>query len=209
MLTLDIDPYTVLLSVFIIVLAQQIIKQIGKSTIQEFIWLSYIHYGTKLNLSSQFAQLSQAKEQLHQINKEKRAISAQDEYAKWTKLNRRCDKLTEEISSMTDQISQSKATVDKLTGLLITVATTIPLWFFRIFSRKTHLFYFSSGVFPWYIERALSLPFLPAGAVGLTIWMYAVNSVISNFLFLVSFIFAETKVKPVKPEKKIVEVKSL
>ncbi|EGW33584.1 coiled-coil membrane protein [Spathaspora passalidarum NRRL Y-27907] len=209
MLTLDIDPYTVVVSVFVILLTQQIIKQIGKSTIQEFLWLGYIHYGTKLNFSSQFTQLAQAKEQLHQLNKEKRTISAQDEYAKWTKLNRKCDKLTADIASLTEDISQSRASIDKLTGRLIMLSTTLPLWFFRIFSRKTHLFYFSSGIFPWYIERVLSLPFLPAGAVGLTIWMYAVNSVLSNVLFLISFAFAGKKVKPAKPEKKIVEEKSL
>ncbi|KAG7663415.1 GET1 [[Candida] subhashii] len=209
MLTIDFDPYTVVISVFLVLIFKQLISTIGKSTIQEFIWLSYIQLGTRFNLTPNFTQLHLKKQELHEINKQKRSISAQDQYAKWTKLNRKCDSLTKEIQDLNEIISGNKVKINKLTGLVIMVVTTLPLWFFRIFARKTHLFYLSEGVFPWYVERLLAFPFFPSGTIGLTVWMYAVNSVISSIIFILSFPFKHKPSKPIKPTKseKIVGVK--
>lgn len=207
-LTIDFDPYTVLLSIFIILTTQQIIKSIGKPTIQEFIWLTYIRLATKFNLTPTFTQLHLKKQELHEVNKQKRSISAQDEYAKWTKLNRKCDCITKEIQQLNESVSSNKATIDRMTNVGIKVLTMVPLWFFRVFARKTHLFYFSPGVFPWYVERVLAFPFFPTGAVGLTVWMFAVNNFISSVMFLITFPMMKKPELPNTKEKseKIVEV---
>lgn len=78
------------------------------------------------------------------------------------------------------------------------ILTTLPIWIARIFFRKTHLFYLRKGVFPSYVEWILALPFLPSGTVGLTIWMFAANSVIGNAISLVSFAFEKRNDKPVR-----------
>ncbi|RCK67726.1 Golgi to ER traffic protein 1 [Candida viswanathii] len=200
MLSVDLHPYTILVGIFCILLIKQAVGRIGKSTIQEFVWLIYL----KLSSNQAIRDYNAKKVELHDVNKQKRAISAQDEYAKWTKLNRQADKLTAEIQSLNEEIHQLKASIDKAANLLLMVLTTLPIWVSRIFFRKTHLFYLRKGMFPAYIEWALALPFLPSGTVGLTVWMFASNSVISNLISLVAFAFEKKVDKPVR-EKKVVE----
>ncbi|KAL6452654.1 GET1 Golgi to ER traffic protein 1 [Candida maltosa Xu316] len=193
----DFHPYTILISIFIVLLLKQLVGHIGKSTIQEFIWLIYLKFASTEAIKT----YNTKQQELHEVNKQKRAISAQDEYAKWTKLNRQADKLTVEIQKLNEEIRQQKSSIDKFTNILLMVFTALPIWFARFFYRKTHLFYLGSGIFPKYVEWVLALPFLPTGAIGLTIWMFAANSVISNALFLVSFPFEKPVPKPVKEVK--------
>lgn len=194
---LDLHPYTILVSIFIILLVKQIVGRIGKSTIQEFVWLLYL----KISPNQAIKDYNTKKVELHEINKQKRSISAQDEYAKWTKLNRQADKLTSEIQKLNEEIRQLKASIDKLANVFLMVLTTLPIWVAMIFFRKTHLFYLRSGIFPRYIEWVLALPFFPSGAVGLTVWMFAANSVIHNVISLVSFAFEKRVEKPVRQKK--------
>ncbi|KAK6454679.1 coiled-coil membrane protein [Scheffersomyces xylosifermentans] len=206
MVSIDLHPYTLVVSSFIVLALRNFISFIGKNSVQEFVWSLFVKFGSRFGVSKSFIAYSAKKEELHKVNKEKKAISAQDQYAKWTKLNRQSDKLSAELKSLEEVIAQNKNSVNRLVGLLITVLTTVPLWFFRIWFRKSVLFYLPTGVFPFYVERVFALPFFPSGAVGLTVWIFAVNSVVSSVLFLVSFLF---ETKPPFPElkQKVEEVK--
>ena len=197
MLLPDLHPYTILLSIFLVLVVKQLVATIGKSTIQEFVWLVYL----KVSSNQSIKTYNSKQHELHETNRQKRAISAQDEYAKWTKLNRQADKLSAELQKLNQEIQQQKSSIDKASNALILVLTTLPIWIARVFYRKTHLFYIRQGIFPKYVEWVLALPFLPNGAVGLTIWMFAVNSVVSNFSFLVSFPFEKRVSKPVRDTK--------
>ncbi|ABN64763.2 coiled-coil membrane protein [Scheffersomyces stipitis CBS 6054] len=205
---LDLHPYTLVVSSFTVLLIQQLVGFIGKSTIQEFAWLFYLRVGGKLGLSNSFVAHTKKQEELHKLNREKRSISAQDEYAKWTKLNRQAEKLTAEVKSLSDDIAKDKSKINSLVGVVLLFLTTLPLWVFRLWFRKSVLFYLPTGVFPYYVERVLAIPFFASGSVGLTVWMFAVNNVISSVLFLLTFPFKpsvpipirQTKVEEVVPE---------
>lgn len=202
---LDLHPYSLLVSVFVVLVIKTIVAQIGKSTLQEYGWLLYVLVGTKFGLNKSFVTFSSKKAELHTLNKQKRAISAQDEYAKWTKLNRQADKLTAELKELEDTIAINKSVVNKAVSTAILVATTLPVWFFRVWFRKSVLFYLPPGVFPYYIEWCLALPFIQIGGIGLTIWMTSVNSVLGALAFLVGFLREDKVEKPQPPATKIEE----
>ncbi|ODV79665.1 coiled-coil membrane protein [Suhomyces tanzawaensis NRRL Y-17324] len=204
---LDLHPYTILLLVFIVLLFKHAINEVGKNNIQDWAWGYYIKFGSRIGLS-QFAEYNQKKTELNKVNREKRSISAQDQYAKWTKLNRQADKLTAEIKSLDEHISQNKAGINRVVGLVTMVLTTLPIWGFRVLFRKSVLFYFPTGVLPYYLEWFLALPFIKTGGVGLTIWMFTVNSVLSSLALLVSFPFEKPVSKPVKQTRESKDTKT-
>lgn len=184
----DLSPSNLLISVLVILFVKQFINSIGKSTLENIGWSAYCKVAPKLG-DSKFIELDQKKSELVNVSKERNSISAQDQYARWTKLNRQFDKLTGEINKLKDETSASKSYVNKYIGYMILLTTTLPIWFFRMWFRKTVLFYFPTGVLPHYVEWFLALPFITTGGVGLTIWMSAVNNIISSLIFLVKFPF--------------------
>ncbi|KAK6197101.1 coiled-coil membrane protein [Scheffersomyces amazonensis] len=204
---IDLHPYTLLIITFIILVSQEIIGFIGKNQLQEFVWLVYVKVGTQLSLSDSFKLYSTKVSEIQRLNKEKRLISAQDEYAKWTKLNRQVDKLTGEIAQLKDELSKNKSSINSLVNLFITLLTTVPLWFFRVWFRKSALFYLPPHYLPHTLEWILAIPFFPVGTIGLTVWIFAVKQVISSLVFLLTFPFEQPTSKPVKVEK-VVEVKN-
>lgn len=201
MISLDLNPYTILITSFTFLVLQKIITLIGKPTIQSLVWNVY----TSSPLLAQSKSIKQYAAKQHEIRTlahEQRSISAQDEYAKWTKLNRKLDKLKLELQDLNETLSVEKTKVNSLTNSLIWISTVLPIWVMRLLFRKTNLFFIRVGILPYYIEWWLALPFFKVGTIGLTCWMFAVNCVLSDLIFLVSFPF---KVKVAKPEKPIKE----
>jgi uncharacterized protein Usg len=199
---LDLEPYRLLWVLVAILTLKQVVDHIGKLKLQEYIWNTYILLGKKFGLNKNFEKWSQTKLELRLVNQQKRLISAQDQYAKWTKLNRQSDKLVIEIKAIEDQIDNDKAKVNWVFNKVILLLITLPLWFMRLWYRKSILLYLPKGVFPYPIEWILSLPFIPLGGIGLTIWMFSLNSVISSILFLISFSWSSKPIKPTKLEPK-------
>jgi hypothetical protein len=195
---LDLEPYTLIVVIFLVLCVKQTIDFLGKQRFYDLGWSAYVGAGSKFGLSKSFELWNQKKLELIDVNKQKRAISAQDQYAKWTKLNRQADKLVGEIKTIESQIDADKSFVNSVVNKLLFVVATMPLWVFRIFFRKSILFYFPPGVLPKPLEWVLALPFVPIGGAGLTIWMFSVNRVVANIAFLVSFVISP---KPKLPEK--------
>ena len=204
---LDLHPYTLLVTVFVVLVFKTVVGQIGKSTIQEYGWLVYVMVGTKFGLNKSFLKFSSKKHELQALNKQKRSISAQDEYAKWTKLNRKADSLAVELKELEDLIATNKTLVNKAVNMAILVVTTLPIWFFRVWFRKAVLFYLPPGVLPYYVEWCLALPFIQTGGIGLTIWMMSVNSVLGGIAFLIGFVWEKKVEKPELPATPVEEVK--
>lgn len=175
-------------------------SHIGKTNIQSVAWVNYVRFGAKFGWNSAFLELGAARDELNTVNREKRKISAQDEYAKWTKLNRRVDKLTADIKKLEETISEDKSKVDKIVGILLTFTTSIPIWFSRFWFRKQVLFYLPKGVLPHSVEWIMALPFFKTGAVGLTIWMTGINKVLSALILLASFPFEKEVLRPEEPK---------
>lgn len=198
---LDLKPLSILLFVFVALLLKTIVKSVGKANIENAAWNLYTSIASKAG-HAQFLELSKRRAELVEINKQRKAVSAQDEYAKWTKLNRQFDKLNGEVSNLTDAVSAEKLKFTKAIGVLISLLTAAPVWFSRVWYRKAILFYFPPGVFPYYVEWVLALPFVTIGGVGLTIWMMAVNSVLGSIALIVLFYLLPLVEAPVKQEPK-------
>lgn len=194
---LDLHPYTILLLIVVVLILKNGVNSIGKSKIQDKGWDLYTLVAPKFG-HSKLIELTNKKQELIKVSNEKKLISAQDEYAKWTKLNRQSDKISNEINKLNEEISTNKTRISKYIGLLITISTSIPIWFSRLWFRKSVLFYFPNGVLPYYMEWVLSIPFYPLGSVGLTVWMFALNNVINSILFVITFAFEAPVMKPEK-----------
>lgn len=194
---LDLKPSSILVFVFVALLLKTIVNAIGKAKIESYVWNLYINVASK----SEFVELKQKREQLIEINKQRKSISAQDEYAKWTKLNRQFDKVNSEVAALTEAVSSEKLKLTKAIGVAISLCTAAPIWFSRVWYRKAILFYFPQGVLPHYLEWVLALPFITTGGVGLTIWMMAVNWVLGGIAQIVLFYLSPLVPKPVaQPE---------
>ncbi|KAI5953862.1 GET1 [Candida margitis] len=198
MVSFSLDPYTILITSFTLLILQKLITLVGKATIQSIVW--NIYTSSPLLAQSQSIKEYAAKQhEIRTLTHEQRSISAQDEYAKWTKLNRKLDKLKLELQGLNESISAEKAKVNSLTNSLIWISTVLPIWIMRFLFRKTNLFYIRVGILPYYIEWWLALPFFKTGTIGLTCWMFAVNYVLSDLVFSFSFPFQTKVAKPEKP----------
>lgn len=200
---LDLHPYTLLLTVLTVITTQQIITAVGKSHIEKFIWKILCQYNLAPS-SSKIKESAKKSQELRDLTKQRNAISAQDNYAKWTKLNRSIDKLDAEIKLLNESLTTDQAHVGKYLGYVITVFTTLPIWFFRVWFRKSSIFYLPAGVLPYPVEWFLALPFMPTGTVGLTIWMFALNSVVGSIISFIKFEFFTPVVeKPIQDSKNV------
>ncbi|CAK7902778.1 golgi to ER traffic protein 1 [[Candida] anglica] len=193
---LDLHPYTLLVVVFTVLCVKQFVSYVGKPKIQSFVWQGYTKYVAPKLGNSKLVEISKKRTQLKDVLRQRNAISAQDEYAKWTKLNRQHDKIEAEITEMSKSLGSEEAQVNKLVGYAITAIVTLPLWFFRVWFRKSVLFYLPPGALPYPVEWVLALPFVVTGGIGLTIWMFAVNNVLSSLIFLLTFPFEARVPKP-------------
>lgn len=197
---LDLHPYTLLVTVVVVLAARHFVSAVGKARIQDAGWALFSTVGPFLG-NSKMAKLGEKRRDVASVVAQKKKISAQDEYALWTKLNRRQDALNAEIKALSDDLGSSKAAVTRVVSHAISAFTVAPVWFGRFWFRKAVLFYLPQGVLPHYAEWVLALPFGVTGTVGLTVWMFAVNTVLSAVVFLASFPFEASVQKPSKPEK--------
>lgn len=198
----DLAASSVLTLIFIVLVLKTVITSIGKSTLLNQCWKVYSDLASKAG-KPKFKELVKKRRELVQINMERKSISAQDQYARWTKLNRNYDKLTAEVKSLVDQVSSEKAAVTKVVNTIVTILTVAPIWFCRVWYRKVVLFYFPAGYLPHALEWFLALPFTVTGGVGLTVWMYAVNSVLNLLVFLIGYLMEPAVTKPEKPVDKV------
>ena len=198
---LDISGYTILVLVWVILFVKALVDLIGKPTLQQLGWQLYLIIGPKLGLNKGFNEYGQKRKELWETTREKRSISAQDQYAKWTKLNRKCDKLNAELKLLEEQISKDKAKVNTVVNQILFLLISGPVWFFRIWYRKNVLFYLPKGALPKQIEWVMALPFFATGTVGLTMWMQCVGQVLSQILFMFEFLFIDKPVAKPQPPK--------
>lgn len=203
----NLQPASIVAFIFAVLVLKYSVQIVGKSSIQEKVWKLYTIGASGVG-HSKFTTLAEKRNELVEINRKRKAISAQDEYAKWTKLNRQFDKLNAEVTALAEETSSEKALVVKAVNIALMMLTTAPIWFARFWYRKAVLFYLPPGAFPYYVEWGLALPFIVTGGVGLTVWMYAINSVLGSLEFLVSFYSENPVAKPEKPATKVEEVKT-
>lgn len=188
---------SVLVTILLVLILKHVVNIVGKSAILDRGWHLYTIIASKAG-HPKFAELAQKRRQMVEVNIERKSISAQDQYARWTKLNRLYDRLSTEVNSLGESVSAEKARVSMLIGLLLMALTTVPIWFARFWYRKIVLFYFPPNVLPYPIEWLVALPFTVTGGVGLTAWMFAINSVLSSVSLVAKYLTEPAVEKPLR-----------
>ena len=193
---LDLHPYTLLVLIFVVLVTKQVVSAIGRLQIDDFAWNWYLQIAGRVE-NSAAAKLQTQKAEHRSTLRESNKISAQDEYAKWTKLNRKVDKLEADIKTANLGLQAQKASVAKAVGIALMLVTTVPLWVSRIWFRKTVLFYLPVGALPRPVELLLTFPFLlHSGGIRLTAWIFCTGKVISNVIFMVKFVLSAAPEAP-------------
>ncbi|SCU92746.1 LAME_0F01310g1_1 [Lachancea meyersii CBS 8951] len=101
-------------------------------------------------------KLRELSRKLHGLKTEQRSISAQDEYARWTKLNRQILQLETQVKDAQQQLKQMRQTGEKSLSRLRLVMLTAPLLLLRFWKGKTVVFSVPQGMFPRFVETVLS-----------------------------------------------------
>lgn len=190
--TTKMEPFTLLLSISFLLIYNSILSHYGKDSIITSLWLIYL----KLSSNPSIKKLSNLKNQQREIYITKTSISPQDQYAKWTKLNRKHDELGKEIETLEGQLLDVKNSFDKSCKMGINIIYWIPMIYFRAFKRKSTILWIPNGVFPHYLEKLLSWPSVPIGSIGLTQWIFLLNSFLSGVQFIIKNI--NNKLEPPK-----------
>ncbi|GMF01284.1 unnamed protein product [Ambrosiozyma monospora] len=199
-----LNSTVVYLATFLTLLTN-IISLISHQTIKSKIFGAY----SKLTASGKYKELQLLKHKQVQINRERNSISAQDNYAKWVKLNRQFDKLASQITELERNLSAQKFKVDGISDLALKIITILPINGLKLWYSRKELIFLPNGLFPWYVESfVLNFPWLSRGSVGLIVWLYCVDKIFWILVDAFKLAFLEEKLtKPVHPSEKVSEVK--
>ncbi len=183
--------------VSILTIVTAIVKSIGKDKIKEKLYTVYIRSPLA---GKDLSKLSDLRNERIQVNRERNAISAQDNYAKWTKLNRKFDKLTEQLKKKEVALAKKKASFDLNVDRVITFFTVVPSNLVSLWYSRVPLLYLPYGLLPAFFEIfVLNFPFLPRGSIGVVIWSFCLNRTINTLIALFKYtFFAKPVQKPVK-----------
>ncbi|CAR23371.1 GET complex subunit GET1 [Lachancea thermotolerans CBS 6340] len=133
------------------------------------------------------------------------STSAQDEYAKWTKLNRQIAQLDTQVKQTQEQLVENRKVGEKNLGKLRLVFFTAPLLVLRFWKGKLPVYALPSGMFPRVVESVLSQGWAAAALapvrfvwasgtvkpmqvetpVCLAIWLWALSRVLDTSEFVV------------------------
>lgn len=151
---------------------------------------------TSFNSSDHLKQLIDQKQKLQL---EQQHISAQDQYSKWTKNNRKLESLEKQIQSAKDEYLTSMDVTKSRLRKLKLLGITLPSTFLKFYKSKLQIFTISKGIFPSLVEGILEhgwlyvvlgpLKWKSIGegtmiTVSLGTWMFAFLHVLSTLEFI-------------------------
>lgn len=140
------------------------------------------------------------------LREENGSISAQDNYARWTKNNRKLGEMEKKLDAIRGKLQESNASSKKFFGSVKLIGLTIPFWILKIWQRnylvyhlpKQDLFpkllsgvwargwlYLALGPLQYLRNGALSIQDHVSLGVSLGIWIWALQTTISTIEFLV------------------------
>ncbi|CAR29491.1 hypothetical protein ZYGR_0AD01730 [Zygosaccharomyces rouxii] len=180
---------------------------------------------TKLTLTPEARKLnSQYHELLSErlrLQEENHSISAQDNYARWTKNNRKLGELDKKLGTIRDKLQETNTSSKKVFGRVKLIGLTIPFWILKIWQRSHVVYHFpKQDLFPklvtgvwargWLYLALGPLQYLRNGSlniqdyaphgVSLGIWIWALQATINTLEFLVKQVILEKPVSP-PPQK--------
>lgn len=134
------------------------------------------------------AEINQLSKDRGHLLKERDAISAQDQYAKWTKLNRRIDKLDAEIAQKSKNFKDDSKNLNAKLNTIVSALLRFPQYIIILyFSRKPviEINYFNSlfGTNTWYlwfINFCLRFPFGANNTISGSVWSFIITTVLKT-----------------------------
>lgn len=154
-------------------------------------------------VGNKYRRLLAEHQELATLNK---SISAQDDYARWTKNNRKLTQMDNELKRLKEQLASATAQNKQILGKLRLVSLTLPFLALKVWKGKHVVYYLpNSKVFPKVISSVWSqgwmylalspLRFLTGKSViaasatevgvSLGIWIWALQRVIDTLEFVV------------------------
>ncbi|SJM87746.1 probable Golgi to ER traffic protein 1 [Zygosaccharomyces bailii] len=180
-------------------------------------WLS------QLSITPQTRRVSQKYHETFQqrvnLQEENRSLSAQDNYARWTKNNRKLSELDKQLAKLREELQMSTASSRKFFSNAKLLGLTVPFWIVKIWKRG-HIVYSlpRADLFPkivngvwargWLYLVLAPLNFLRKGSfvtadyvnvgVSLGIWIWALQKTVNTVEFLVQQLLLNDVVPPPK-----------
>lgn len=188
------EPYTLLLSILGLLTYSAFLSHYGQENVIQSLWLIYLKYSSNPKLQ----ELNQLKKDKKQIYIEKTGLSPQDQYAKWTKLNRKFDELSKKIDDLETKLIDMNQNFNKKISMVLKISYWCPMIVFRCWFRKTPVFWLPNGLFPWFIEKLLSWPSAPIGSIGLSQWIFLINAFLNGVLFIYKSLKLQVGDAPIK-----------
>ncbi|OIW27551.1 hypothetical protein CONLIGDRAFT_645804 [Coniochaeta ligniaria NRRL 30616] len=168
---------SLLVVIFAIELAVQIINNFGAAAINSVLWRIYTSLPTQL--SKDYAQQRKLQAEYLACRKELNGTSSQDQFAKWAKLRRKHDTLLEQLEKKKKSLEATKAGFDRNVTGVRWALTRGPQWFLPFWYAKEPMFWLPHGWFPYYVEWFLSFPRAPMGSVSIVAWQSACTGVLT------------------------------
>ncbi|KAK1750028.1 CHD5-like protein-domain-containing protein [Echria macrotheca] len=162
---------SLLVLIFAVELAVQLINTIGAATINNLLWRSVI--ALPLPIASKFTEQRKKQKEYLAVRRELNATSSQDEFAKWAKLRRQHDKLLDELEKKKKDLDASRASFDRYLTAARLLLTRGAQWFLPFWYSREPMFWLPYGWFPSYVEWFASFPRAPTGSVSIVVWQWA------------------------------------
>ncbi|KAH7125423.1 CHD5-like protein-domain-containing protein [Dendryphion nanum] len=168
---------SLLLVVFILQLALHVINTVGASTVTEVLWILYNKLPTPTSGSAQKSQ--KLKKEVVRLKRELGTVSAQDDFARWAKLQRQHDKALSEFQKIDNSLRTHQNTFNSAVSTLRWLGTQGLRFILQFWFSKSPMFWIPQGWVPYYVEWILSFPRAPLGSVSINIWGIACASIIA------------------------------
>ncbi|KAF2013867.1 CHD5-domain-containing protein [Aaosphaeria arxii CBS 175.79] len=168
---------SLLLVVFILQFLLHIINTVGATTVDELLWILYNKFPTPTSSSARKAQ--SLKKEVVRLKRELGAVSAQDDFARWAKLQRQHDKAMADFQKSDNSIRTHRQTFTSAVSTLRWLGTQGLRFVLQFWFSKSPMFWIPQDWVPYYVEWLLSFPRAPLGSVSINIWGIACASMIA------------------------------
>lgn len=171
-------------------------SQIDKNILAEWI------VGVSNNEHNLLKKLDLLIKERKSIEFERDSISAQDQYAKWTKLNRKFDKINLEITEISSNVKAEKSNkINKISNLIV-LLQKLPLNFIKFwYARSPVIIIHSNSLFNFFgIQRfVLNMPFGKRNTISTIFWCFAIEQVLGTIKTFINDLREYRRITSVKP----------
>ncbi|TKA83497.1 hypothetical protein B0A55_00546 [Friedmanniomyces simplex] len=172
---------SVLLLVFLLQLAIHLVNTFGAKAVNELVFTITISPEKEVtaNSSKDADESATLRREVVRLNREMKAVSAQDDFAKWARIRREHDKAKDKYDKQSASLTSFRTTFDRLITAARWLGTQGLQFFCNAYFSKEAMFWLPQGWVPSHVEWVLGFPRAPQGAVSINIWSMACASVIA------------------------------